>query len=103
MSTKIRDSLMQSLCHDLDNEELERLMLTIKEKIEKGYNVEQIAQQLMTAISQVVLLAAPDLEDSEIVSISEDIGDALIDRVLDYAGYPVDTKKEEVPPREQLN
>lgn len=104
MSTKIHDKLMQSLCYDLSDDELERLVLTIREKIEKGYDVTQITQQLLTAISQVVVLAAPDLDDDEVLSMSEDIGDALIDRVLEYAGYPVeDSKKEEVPPREQLN
>lgn len=94
---------MQSLCHDLSDEELERLIQTIKQKLEKGYDIQQIAGQLLSAIVQVVILAAPQLDDQEILDIAEDIGDALIDRVLEYAGHPVDTKEGEVPPHDQLN
>lgn len=103
MSTNKRDKLMQTLCHDLTNEDMDRLLLTIKQKLDKGLSVEQIAAQLLTSISQVVILAAPELEDDEILELSEDIGDALIDKIIMYTGGTVEPRADEVPPHDQLN
>lgn len=103
MSIKIKEDLMQKLCYDLTDNEVEKLVQSIKEKILKGYSMEEIAHQLMTAICQVVLLASPELSDDWVRDISEDVADVLIDRVLDYEGYPVDERVEEVLPYDQLN
>lgn len=108
MSINLKKEFMQTLCHDLSERDIEKLVETIQLKIQKGFGVEEIAAQLITAIGQTILITAPHLTDSEVLDIAEDIGDALIDRVMEHYGLPIDMREhdeeeEGVPPREQLN
>ena len=94
------------LCDDLNEKDMKKLVDTIQAKILKGHTPEEVASQLLTSIAQTIAIGSPELTDEEIVDIAEDIGDALIDRVILSFGFPIDTvtKDEEgVPPREQLN
>lgn len=107
MSINLKAELMQSLCHDLTDKDIGKLVDTIQLKIQKGFGVEDIAAQLVSAVGQVVLITAPHLTDAEVIDIAEDIADALIDRVIEYCGFPIDLREhdeeEGVPPRESLN
>lgn len=107
MSINLKKELMKTLCDDLTEKDIERLVETIQGKIKKGYEVEDIAGQLITSVCQVVLITAPHLTDLEAIDIAEDITDALIDRVMEHYGFPIDSKEytedEGVPPREQFN
>lgn len=104
--SSIKERYMKILCDDLSDKDLKKLVDTIQNKILKGSTPEEVAGQLLTSIAQTIALGSPDLTDEEIVDIAEDIGDAVIDKVIHSFGFPVDTltKDEEgVPPREQLN
>jgi len=103
MSIDKRDEIIQNLCYDLSDEELYRLLVTIQDKRDKGYSPDQIALQLITAIAEAVALAAPEMDDEEILDLADEIGDAIIDRVIEFTGGTVENIKEEVPPHEQLN
>jgi DNA polymerase III gamma/tau subunit len=103
-----KERYMKILCEDLSDKDLKKLVDTIQQKIVKGYTPEQVAQQLLTAIAQTIVIGSPELNDEEVLEIAEDIGDAVIDRVILSFGFPLDSgltlqDEEGVPPREQLN
>lgn len=101
-----KERYMKILCDDLSDKDLKKLVDTIQAKILKGDTPEQVASQLLTSIAQTIAIGSPELTDEEIVDIAEDIGDAVIDKVILSFGFPLDTltkDDEGVPPREQLN
>lgn len=96
-----KERYMKILCNDLSDKDLKLLTETIRAKIVKGSTPEEIAQQLLVSIAQTIIIGSPKLTDEEIVDIAEDIGSAIIDRVMQNFGISSD--QEGVPPREYLN
>lgn len=85
MST-LKDKLIQTLCDDLTESDMMRLVQIIQLKISKGYSASEIGVQLVTATAETISIALPEMEDEEVVELAEAVADALIDRVIEYMG-----------------
>lgn len=98
-----KEELMQALCDDLTDAELDMLIEGVRTRLQKGQSVDTIASQLMIATAYTIALAEPGASDEEVLEVAEEITNAIVDRVIAHAGGEVVDSIREVIPHDQLN
>lgn len=99
----LRETLIDELCNKLSDEEIEKLLKIIHLKVNSGHSAYDVGLQLVSAAAEAIHIMYPDLEADVVVSIAEDVSDALVDRVIEIAGLEFLNDVSGGIPHEQLN
>jgi hypothetical protein len=86
--SSLKELMMLTLCDELSDAELHKLLETIVYKLEKGTSILDVAKQLLQATTETVTIArtlnGSNETDEEVLNIAEEVSDKLIDRLTVY-------------------